>query len=123
MRSAVINASVLRVRPILMTVVSTVLGAVPLVFATGAGAESRSAIGMVIIGGLLFAGILTLFLTPVLYDLMARFTKPRGFIEKKLAMELAGDDERAATDRPGSADTPDDDEAEKRGIERPMAAE
>ncbi len=122
-RSAVINASVLRVRPILMTVVSTVLGAVPLVFATGAGAESRSAIGMVIIGGLLFAGILTLFLTPVLYDLMARFTKPRGFIEKKLAMELAGDDERAATDRPGSADTPDDDEAEKRGIERPMAAE
>jgi multidrug efflux pump len=88
-REAVINASVLRVRPIVMTVVSTVLGAVPLVLATGAGAESRIAIGTVIVGGLVFAGVLTLFLTPVLYDLMARFTRPRGYIEKKLAEELA----------------------------------
>ena len=88
-REAVINASVLRVRPIVMTVVSTVLGAVPLVLATGAGAESRIAIGTVIVGGLFFAGILTLFLTPVLYDLMARFTRPRGYIEKRLAEELA----------------------------------
>jgi predicted RND superfamily exporter protein len=74
-REAVIDASVLRLRPIVMTIVSTVLGAVPLVLATGAGAESRAAIGTVIIGGLLFAGVLTLFLTPVLYDLMARFTR------------------------------------------------
>ncbi len=88
-RSAVIDASVLRLRPIVMTVVSTVLGAVPLVLATGAGAESRIAIGTVIVGGLVFAGVLTLFLTPVLYDLMARFTRPRGFIEEKLAEELA----------------------------------
>jgi multidrug efflux pump len=75
----------MRLRPIVMTIVSTVLGAVPLVLATGAGAESRAAIGTVIIGGLLFAGVLTLFLTPVLYDLMARFTKPR-----RLCREEAG---------------------------------
>jgi multidrug efflux pump len=87
-REAVIEASVLRARPIVMTVISTVLGAMPLVLATGAGAESRQAIGTVIVGGLTFALMLTLFLTPVLYDLMARFTRPRGAIEKQLALEL-----------------------------------
>jgi multidrug efflux pump len=71
-----------------MTVISTVLGAVPLALAGGAGAESRISIGIVIIGGFGMASFLTLFLTPVLYDLLARFTKPRGYIEKKLAAEL-----------------------------------
>ena len=75
-RDAVLEASVLRLRPIVMTVVSTMLGAVPLVLATGAGAESRAAIGIVIIGGLGIASLLTLFVTPVLYDLLARFTRP-----------------------------------------------
>lgn len=100
-REAVIEASVLRLRPIVMTVISTVLGAVPLVLASGAGAESRVAIGTVVIGGLLCAGILTLFLTPVLYDLMARFTRPRGFIEKKLAEELDAKSPGAAIPAPG----------------------
>jgi multidrug efflux pump len=86
-RGAVIEASVIRLRPIVMTVVSTILGAVPLVIATGAGAESRIAIGTVIIGGLAFASVLTLFLTPVLYDLLARFSRPRGTIEKRLVAE------------------------------------
>ena len=63
-RDAVVEASVLRLRPIVMTVVSTILGAVPLALATGAGAESRSAIGIVVIGGLGVASALTLFLTP-----------------------------------------------------------
>ncbi|MGE3709660.1 MAG: efflux RND transporter permease subunit, partial [Hyphomicrobiaceae bacterium] len=89
-RNAVIEASVLRLRPIVMTVVATVLGAVPLVIATGAGAESRAAIGLVVVGGLSFAAILTLFLTPVLYDLMARLTRPRGAIERQLEAELRG---------------------------------
>ena len=87
-REAVLEASSLRLRPIIMTVVSTVLGATPLVLASGAGAESRYAIGVVIMGGLGFASILTLFLTPVLYDLMAGLTRPRGAIEKRLAEEL-----------------------------------
>ena len=58
---AVIQSSVLRVRPILMTVISTILGAVPLVLASGAGAESRIAIGSVIVGGLGLSLVLTLF--------------------------------------------------------------
>ncbi len=87
-REAVIEASMVRLRPIMMTVIATILGAVPLVIATGAGAESRFAIGVVIVGGLGFATILTLFLTPVLYNLMAGWTRPRGAIEKALESEL-----------------------------------
>ncbi|MGY9049824.1 hypothetical protein P775_04220 [Puniceibacterium antarcticum] len=69
-REAAIEAATVRLRPILMTVLSTVLGAVPLVMSSGAGAASRISIGLVIIGGFLAASILTLFLTPVLYDLL-----------------------------------------------------
>ena len=87
-REAVIEASILRLRPIVMTVIATILGALPLVLASGAGAESRVAIGTVIIGGLGFATVLTLFLTPVLYDLLAGFTRPRGHIERALEAEL-----------------------------------
>jgi multidrug efflux pump len=76
-REAVLEGSVRRLRPILMTVLSTILGAVPLVWSTGAGSESREAIGIVIIGGFGFASALTLLLTPVLYDLLARLTRPR----------------------------------------------
>ena len=75
-REAVLEASTLRLRPIVMTVISTILGAMPLVLASGAGAESRIAIGWVIVGGLGLALILTLFLTPLLYNLMAGFSKP-----------------------------------------------
>ncbi len=89
-REAVIEASVLRFRPIVMTVISTILGAVPLVIASGAGAESRIAIGSVIIGGLGLALLLTLFLTPVLYALLAGFSKPRSAIERALEAELQG---------------------------------
>lgn len=87
-RDAVLEASVLRFRPIIMTVISTILGAVPLVIASGAGAESRIAIGWVIVGGLGLALVLTLFLTPVLYNMMAGLTKPRAQIEKALEDEL-----------------------------------
>ena len=89
-REAVIESSVLRFRPILMTVISTILGAVPLVIASGAGAESRAAIGAVIVGGLGLSLTLTLFLTPVLYNLLAGFSKPRAAVEKALEIELAG---------------------------------
>ncbi|SLN09675.1 putative efflux pump membrane transporter TtgB [Roseovarius gaetbuli] len=89
-RDAVIEASVLRLRPIVMTAISTVLGALPLVLASGAGAESRIAVGTVIVAGLSMATVLMLFVTPVLYDLMARYTKPRGAVEKALEAELVG---------------------------------
>ncbi|WP_372674565.1 efflux RND transporter permease subunit [Aquicoccus sp.] len=90
-REAVIMAAALRFRPIMMTVLSTVLGALPLVLATGAGAESRNAIGTVIIAGLALSALLMLVVTPVIYDLLARFTRPRGHIERALERELGSE--------------------------------
>ncbi len=69
---AVIEASALRLRPILMTTSAMVLGAVPLAMAIGAGAESRNQIGLVIVGGLVLGTLLTLFVVPTAYTLLAR---------------------------------------------------
>nr|WP_251068259.1 efflux RND transporter permease subunit [Marinobacter sp. C7] len=89
-RDAILEGAVLRFRPVLMTTISTIFGAVPLVIATGAGAESRAAIGMVILGGLIFATTLTLFLIPVLYNLLARFAKSTNAVEQELERLAAG---------------------------------
>ncbi len=69
---AVIEAASLRLRPILMTTAAMVLGALPLAMALGAGAESRNQIGLVIVGGLLLGTLLTLFVVPTAYTLLAR---------------------------------------------------
>jgi multidrug efflux pump len=71
-REAVVEAAVLRLRPILMTTGAMVLGAVPLALAHGAGAESRQPIGWVIVGGILLGTVLTLFVVPTVYSLLAR---------------------------------------------------
>lgn len=71
-RDAVVEAAVLRLRPILMTTGATVLGAVPLAIATGAGAESRQQIGWVIVGGMTLGTLLTLFVVPAFYTVFAR---------------------------------------------------
>ena len=70
--AAVIEAAVLRLRPILMTTGAMVLGAVPLAFATGAGAESRQQIGWVIVGGMSLGTILTLFVVPTVYSFIGQ---------------------------------------------------
>jgi len=70
-KQAVIEAAVLRLRPILMTTGAMVLGAIPLALATGAGAESRQQIGWVIVGGLLLGTFFTLFVVPTVYSLLA----------------------------------------------------
>ncbi len=69
---AVIEASVLRLRPILMTTAAMVLGAIPLALAEGAGAESRQQIGWVIVGGMTLGTILTLFVVPMAYSFLGR---------------------------------------------------
>jgi multidrug efflux pump len=79
-RDAVVEAAVLRLRPILMTTGAMVLGAIPLALAKGAGAESRAVIGWVIVGGLLLGTLLTLFVVPTAYTLLAR--KSRGARER-----------------------------------------
>ncbi|MEC7963962.1 MAG: efflux RND transporter permease subunit, partial [Pseudomonadota bacterium] len=69
--TAIRNALRLRLQPVAMTAVSTVVGGLPLILSTGAGAEARQAVGWVIVGGLGFATVFTLFLTPVFYRLIA----------------------------------------------------
>lgn len=69
------EGAVVRLRPVLMTTIATVLGAVPLALASGAGAESRRAIGAVIVGGLSLAFVLTLLLTPVIYVLIEQLRR------------------------------------------------
>ncbi|MGO1463250.1 MAG: efflux RND transporter permease subunit, partial [Oleiphilaceae bacterium] len=88
-KDAILAGASLRFRPVLMTTISTVFGAVPLVIATGAGAESRAAIGMVILGGLIFATTLTLFIIPVLYNLLAGFTKSANAVEHELERQAS----------------------------------
>jgi multidrug efflux pump len=68
---AVIEAATLRLRPIMMTTGAMVLGALPLALASGAGAESRTQIGWVIVGGMSVGTILTLFVVPTAYTLLA----------------------------------------------------
>lgn len=85
---AVIEAAEVRARPIVMTLMSTVLGGLPLILGSGAGAEARQAIGWVIFGGLGLAAGFTLFLTPVVYRLVAPWSKPRAHEAEKLAAEL-----------------------------------
>jgi HAE1 family hydrophobic/amphiphilic exporter-1 len=87
-RQAIEQASVLRLRPIMMTKLSTILGALPLLFAVGPGAEARSALGWVIVGALGFAAISTLFLTPATYLLLAPLSKPRAREQVELEREL-----------------------------------
>ncbi|MEQ8479703.1 MAG: efflux RND transporter permease subunit [Hoeflea sp.] len=87
-REAIEEASNIRLRPVMMTMISTVLGSVPLLLAFGAGAEARIALGWVIVGGLGLAMIATLMLTPVAYLLLARFATPSAQEERRLEAEL-----------------------------------
>ena len=92
-REAVEEAAAIRLRPIAMTLISTVVGALPLILASGAGSEARQSIGWVIFGGLGIAGIFTLFLTPVIYLGVARFGTPRNVDLERLNAEIEDVDE------------------------------
>ena len=87
-REAIEGASNIRLRPVLMTMICTILGGLPLVLASGAGAEARIALGWVIVGGLGLATVSTLFLTPVAYLLLGRFVTPHIEGEARLKREL-----------------------------------
>ena len=84
-----------RLRPVVMTMVATVVGGIPLVVMGGAGAEARQALGWIVVGGLGFATVITLFVTPVAFLLLARFAKPRSAEAERLHQELGelGDDD------------------------------
>ena len=86
-RAIEVGASV-RLRPVAMTMISTILGGLPLVLSDGAGAEARTSIGWVVFGGLGIAALFTLYLTPALYLMLARFSKARAAETQRLAAEL-----------------------------------
>jgi HAE1 family hydrophobic/amphiphilic exporter-1 len=88
-REAVEEACRIRLRPVVMTMAATVLGGVPLLISSGAGAEARAALGWVMVGGLGLAMLLTLFLTPVAYLLFAGLSKPRAEEGRRLEQELS----------------------------------
>ena len=136
---AILRTCAIRLRPVLLTTVTTIVGLMPMVLGVNinlierevaVGAPSSqwwTQLASSVAGGLAFATVLTLFLTPVLYDLMARFTKPRGFVEKKLAEELSNREVRAAAledvvpEADDGASGGDDQEIDRE--QRPMAAE
>ncbi|MBG03185.1 MAG: multidrug transporter AcrB [Rhodospirillaceae bacterium] len=85
---AVREAAMTRLRPVMMTMLSTVLGALPLILSGGAGAEARGAIGWVVFGGLGIATVFTLLLIPVIYSLLAPLARPRAHAGVRLDREL-----------------------------------
>ncbi|WP_281301415.1 MULTISPECIES: efflux RND transporter permease subunit [unclassified Iodidimonas] len=95
-REAIIEASMIRLRPILMTSISTVMGSVPLIIATGPGSASRLTIGVVIFSGVALSTILTLFMVPVFYDMLAKYTRSPGYEAARLQKQQAERDRKAA---------------------------
>jgi multidrug efflux pump len=91
-REAIYQACLLRFRPILMTTVAAIFGALPLMFGTGTGSELRHPLGISIVGGLLVSQVLTLFTTPVIYLLFDRWAlRLRGWWERNAPLEPTDD--------------------------------
>jgi len=83
---AILEACLLRFRPIMMTTLAALLGALPLVLRHGDGAELRQPLGITIVGGLIFSQILTLYTTPVIYVYLDRF---RLWAKHRLQLKIA----------------------------------
>jgi len=84
---SIVQAAHVRFRPIMMTTMAALVGSLPVAMATGAGAESRRPLGIVVVGGLLFSQLITLYITPVIYTYLDPFNRR---VEKRLAREEVG---------------------------------
>jgi hydrophobe/amphiphile efflux-1 (HAE1) family protein len=87
-REAIEVGASVRLRPVTMTMIATICGGLPLILTGGAGAEARSSIGWVVFGGLGLAALFTLYLTPALYLMLARFSSARAAETERLREEL-----------------------------------
>ena len=85
---AIIEASTIRLRPILMTSLSTIFGVLPLIIGSGPGAASRLTVGITIFGGMLFSTFFTLYVIPTVYSIIGRNTKRIDAIEIELNKQL-----------------------------------
>ena len=103
-RDAVIQSSVQRLRPILMTSIATMGGALPLAWSTGAGAEARNAIGWVIVGGVSLSTLLTTLVVPSLYVLIGGYTRPANYTADLLDRMREGEEAKAAERPPHPAE-------------------
>ena len=103
LRDAALGSARVRLRPVAMTMIATVLGGLPLILGGGAGAESRAAIGWVVFGGLGIAAVFTLYLTPALYLLLARFGRPRAAARAELERQLDQPESASTTSMAGKA--------------------
>lgn len=86
---AIVRASVLRLRPVLMTTISTLVGAIPLVMMSGPGSASRNVLGVVVLSGVSIATLFTLFLVPAVYRVLARRTESPEAIAREMAKQAA----------------------------------
>lgn len=93
-REAVLQASEQRLRPIVMTALATVMGALPLMLGHGAGFETRRVVGVVVVFGVSLATIVTLFLVPMVYALIAQRTGSPLDVTRKLESQLTGEEEK-----------------------------
>ena len=96
-QEAIMEGVRVRLRPVIMTVLSTVLGSLPLVLSTGPGAESRAAIGWVVFGGLGLSTLFTLYLAPFGYSLIAPHLKPRAHAGQELEKQLERAEQETAS--------------------------
>lgn len=112
-REALVTACDMRLRPVLMTALATMMGSIPLIYASGAGSESQNLLGVVIFSGVLMTTLMTLFIVPVVYDLLAKNTgspeavaRLLGTLQKKYtdassapALPVSGGDTQAVNQR------------------------
>ena len=95
-KEALVEASIKRFRPIVMTALTTIAGSVPLILSSGAGSETRAVIGIVVLAGVLVATILTLFVVPVIYNILARNSGTPQGVTKQIEESLAAAPQDAA---------------------------
>ena len=102
-REALVTACDMRLRPVLMTALATMMGAIPLIFASGAGSESQNLLGTVIFSGVLMTTLMTLFIVPVVYDLLAKNTGSPEAVSRLLgALQKKYTDASSAPSSPAS---------------------